>query len=172
MLYRCINPNCPHFCPPCEMTESEYLGCTKTTPCPIGEADYFYQCNEEKEFFCLIVGSRSFTDYLTFRKCVDHLLQKKLKKEIVIVTGGADGTDTMAERYAKEKKYQLLVMKADWESGKKAGYERNERMHAFISEKQDKGVIAFWDGKSNGTHHSFELARRYGNQIKIISTEK
>lgn len=175
MMYRCINQNCPHYSEPCEISTAAYdTRCIRyTTPCPIGEYDYFQLVNDDDEFFCMVVGSRTFTNYVIFCRKMDKLLQNKLKKTIVIVTGGAEGTDAMAERYAKERGYQLLIMRADFNSyGKKAGYIRNERMHKYISEKEDRAVVAFWDGKSKGTAHSFELAKKYNNQIRIIHCEK
>lgn len=100
---------------------------------------------------------------------MDKLLQNKQKKTIVIVTGGAEGTDSLAERYAKERGYQLLIMRANWsEEGNAAGYNRNEKMHRYISVKEDRAVVAFWDGSSKGTKHSFRLAEKYKNQLRVI----
>lgn len=74
-----------------------------------------------------------------------------------------------AEKYASDHNYHLIVFEAQWdEYGKKAGYIRNEQMHKYISSKPDRGVVAFWNGKSTGTSQNFELARKYGNQIRII----
>lgn len=119
----------------------------------------------------LIVGSRSFSGYEIFRKKVDTLLQNKLEKSITIISGGADGADKLAEKYAKERGFRLIVMPANWEEdGKSAGYKRNVRMHKYIATKEDRAVIAFWDGQSKGTQHSFELAKKYGNPIRVIKT--
>lgn len=170
-MYRCIHKNCPHYAEPCEITELEYEArfSRYSTPCPVGEPDCFIQVDEENEFFCLIVGSRTFVDYELFCKKVDKLLQNKVHKSIVIVSGGAEGADSLAEKYADEKGYQCLVFQAAWkEEGKKAGRIRNEKMHKFISQKADRAVIAFWNGHSVGTTHSFEFAEKYGNQIRII----
>lgn len=58
---------------------------------------------------------------------------------------------------------------AQWdEFGKKAGFIRNEQMHRYIASKQDRGVIAFWDGESKGTFQSFDLSKKYNNQIRVI----
>lgn len=165
MIYRCYLKSCPHFAPPCEF-EDERLA-----KCPIGEIDnlgFEEIYNPENEFFCLVVGSRSFMDYEKFSEIMDKTLESKKNKRIIIVSGGADGTDSLAERYAKEKGYKLYVIKADWGCGAKAGYIRNVEMHRFIAEHEDRGCIAFWDGKSKGTQHSFELAAKYKNQIRII----
>lgn len=125
--------------------------------------DYF------NPFYCLVVGSRGFNDYDTMCKVLDHLLSNK--KYIVIVSGGAKGADTLAERYANDRGYRLKVFKANWDKhGKSAGYKRNEQMHLYLSAPSDKerGVVAFWDGQSKGTAHNFELAIQYNNPIKIF----
>ena len=119
-----------------------------------------------ENFYCLIVGSRSFTDYNLFCFYVDHILSNK--KNIIIVSGGAKGTDSLAKSYAYEKGYQYVEFQADWSAGKSAGYERNVKMHKYISQFEDRGIIAFWDGKSNGTAHSFKLAEIYNNPIRKI----
>lgn len=175
MLYRCLNHNCPHFAEPCEISEVEYetRSMRYTSPCPVGEHDCFLLVNEENEFFCLIVGSQIYTDYGVFSEKMDKLLQNKLQKSIVLVSDGEDEIGTMTERYAKDKDYQLLIFRADRDTdGKRAGYIRNEKMHKFISEKSDRAVVSFWNGVSKGAAHSFELAKKYDNQIRIIKTQK
>lgn len=118
-------------------------------------------------FHCLIVGSRGYTDYASFKAKCDALLAGKT--DIEIVSGGASGTDAMAERYARELGYPLQIFPADWSRyGKRAGYVRNREMHAYISTFPERGVIAFWDGQSKGTAQSFALAKEFDNPIRII----
>lgn len=171
MIYRCYNV-CSHFSQPCEFSSDEMeMMLSRGSVCPIGEDEkYIMEIREEwNEFFCLIVGSRIFSDYDLLAEKTDKLLQNKQGKDITIVSGGAKGADKLAEKYAKERGYRLIVMPANWDrEGKSAGYKRDVRMHEFISKKEDRGVIAFWDGKSKGTQHSFELAKRYGNPIRVI----
>lgn len=84
-------------------------------------------------------------------------------------SGGGGNTDKYAERYATEHNYHLIVFPAQWdEFGKKAGFIRNEQMHRYIASKQDRGVIAFWDGESKETFQSFDLSKKYNNQIRVI----
>lgn len=45
-----------------------------------------------------IVGSRDFTDYEFFKTKVEYLLQN-IKEEIIIVSGGAKGVDSLANQY-------------------------------------------------------------------------
>ena len=118
-------------------------------------------------FHCLIVGTRGYADYASFKAKCDALLIDKA--DIEIVSGGASGTDTLAERYAHEHGYSLQVFPADWSRyGKRAGYVRNREMHSYISTFADRGVIAFWDGKSRGTAQSFALAKEFDNPLRII----
>lgn len=121
-------------------------------------------------FYCLIVGSRGYTDYASFKAKCDALLADKT--DIEIVSGGASGTDAMAERYARELGYSLQIFPADWSRyGKRAGYVRNREMHSYISTHADRGVIAFWDGASKGTAHSFSLAKEFDNPLRVIRVD-
>lgn len=169
MIYRCMK-KCAEVDCPCEFTTSEMdkmLG--RSTCCPMGEDDYFDLVDETNEFYCLVVGSRTFNNYSLLKERLDYLLNNKMNKHIVIVSGGANGADTLAERYAREHHFELVVFPADWDkNGRGAGYIRNEVMHKFIATKEDRGVVAFWDGKSKGTSHSFELSTKYNNPIKIV----
>jgi len=110
-----------------------------------------------------IVGSRSFNNYKLLKNEID-----KFKKEYhitEIVTGGAKGADVLAEKYAKENNIKLTVFYPDWNKyGKKAGFIRNDKIWQYA----DIG-IAFWDGKSKGTQHSFKLAeKKYNKKLKVI----
>ena len=168
MIWRCMK-KCNEVDCPCELSTYEMdtmIG--KSTPCPIGQDNYFDMIDETNEFYCLIVGSRNFNEYELMKEKLDFLLKNKQEKHIVIVSGGANGADALAEKYAREYHYELVVFPADWTKGKSAGYIRNDKMHKFIATKEDRGVVAFWDGQSKGTTHSFELAKKYNNPLKLI----
>lgn len=122
-------------------------------------------------FYCLIVGSRTFNDYELLKRKTDYFLQNY--QDIVIVSGGARGADTLAKKYAQEKEYKYIEFTADWNThGKSAGYIRNEQMHKFLSEHKLRGCIVFWDGNSKGTKHNFALAKKYTTPIKIVYVDK
>ena len=111
-----------------------------------------------------IVGSRTFNDYETFKKELQIFLKEQSIKKFEIVSGGAYGADKLAERYAKEYNVPIKIFSAEWDKyGKKAGYIRNKK----IWEYADLG-IAFWDGKSKGTQHSFKLAKDFNKYLKIV----
>lgn len=107
-----------------------------------------------------VVSSRTFKNYTILKNELD-ILDFKIEK---IISGGALGADSLAERYAKDKKITLQVLKPNWKKyGKRAGYLRNKDI-VNVSEM----VIAFWDGESKGTKHSITLAREKGIPVKIV----
>lgn len=101
-----------------------------------------------------IVGSREFDDYgLLIESIFDVLALQEIRQ---VVSGGAKGADSLAERFAKDFNIPLVVHKANWNKyGKAAGMIRNKT----IVEDSDF-VIAFWNGKSRGTKNSIELANK------------
>lgn len=136
----------------------------------------FHVCNKCdnktcEAFFCLVVGSRNFDNYDLLKKKLDRILRNQ--KKVFIISGGAKGADTLAEKYAIEKGYYFKVFPADWNKhGKSAGYIRNTQMHDFISRFLNRGIVAFWDGKSEGTKQNFDLAKKYCTPIRIIRFDK
>jgi hypothetical protein len=108
----------------------------------------------------IIAGSRDFDNYNELCKFCDYVLQNQ--KEIEIVSGTARGADQLGEKYAIEREYPIKQFPADWSIGKSAGYIRNEEMAKYAD-----ALIAFWDGKSKGTEHMINLAKKYKLKIKI-----
>ena len=104
-----------------------------------------------------VVGSRNFTNY-------DQLSEELSKYNIhEIVSGGAIGADSLAERYALEWEIPIRIFKPDWSTGRGAGLARN----TDIINAADI-IIAFWDGISTGTKDSINKAKKAGKQLIII----
>lgn len=109
-----------------------------------------------------IIGSRGYENYAQFEATLD-LKHKDITK---IVSGGARGVDSMAERYALEHNIELVVFPADWDRyGKSAGYRRNVDIVNAAEH-----VIAFWDFQSKGTKHSLNLAQQANKPYTIYLT--
>jgi len=109
-----------------------------------------------------IIGSRSFEDY--------ELMKSILIKYSIgeIVSGGAEGADTLAERFADEYNIKKTIFQPDYiKYGKKAPLVRNRQ----IVDYADK-VVAFWDGESKGTKYTINYAKKKGKQINVIFSEK
>lgn len=110
-----------------------------------------------------VVGSRHYTDYEDF--CIHlydtiHAWGIKLR-DMVIISGGAQGADSLAERFARENDVQIEIFRADWKKhGRAAGPIRNK----LIIEKADY-VLAYPMRDSNdkcispGTMNSISLAK-------------
>jgi hypothetical protein len=113
----------------------------------------------------IIAGGRDFNNYELLREKCDIILSNQ--KELVIVSGRASGADSLGERYAKEKGYEMELFPADWKKyGKSAGYVRNSEM-AEVAES----LIAFWDGKSRGTKNMIDIAKNKGLKVRIVNYE-
>ena len=103
----------------------------------------------------IIAGSRDFKDYAFLKKMVDKLY---LNGDIEIVSGGAQGADSLGERYAKEKGYTIKRFPANWELyGKSAGPIRNRQMAVYADH-----LIAFPVGVSKGTSSMINEAGKLG----------
>lgn len=112
-----------------------------------------------------VVGSRTFNEYPLL---CEHLAEYEDLTHIV--SGGARGADSLAQRYAEEKGLNMTVHLPDWDKyGKSAGFRRNQ----YIVDEAD-AVIAFWDGNSVGTKHTIDITRKtqkYLNIVRVNSEE-
>ena len=110
----------------------------------------------------IIAGGRDFSDYERLSERVLHILSAQ--DQVTIVCGEARGADSLGKRLACEKGWKLLSFPADWDKyGKAAGYKRNEEMA-----RNADALIAFWDGKSRGTKHMIDLAKKHNLQTRIV----
>lgn len=108
-----------------------------------------------------IVGSRDYSDIEQARKIFKNFFKAHTKE---IISGGADGADSIGASLASENDITLTEHRPDWQKhGKAAGMVRNK---LIIDDCHM--VLAFWDGKSKGTANSLGHARRQGKPTFII----
>ncbi len=113
-----------------------------------------------------VVGSRGYNDYETFSLLMDKLISNYPADSVRLVSGGAtSGADQLAVQYANEVGLHLSQYLPDWTQGNGAGYARNVTIWNYA----DIG-IAFWDGRSSGTAHSFEIAARQRKKLYVVHT--
>lgn len=108
----------------------------------------------------LVTGSRSIAD-------ID--ISKYLKNIDVLLTGGAKGVDSLAITYAEKNGIKHIEVLPNYAKYHRAApVIRDEEMV-----KKCERVIAIWDGKSKGTKHTIDFAKKYGKPIAvyIISDE-
>ena len=106
----------------------------------------------------LIVGSRS------IKKCD---LEKYIPDGVtMIITGGADGIDALAEKYADQKHLSKLILRPQYNLYRKfAPLKRNEEMVDLC----DMALIV-WDGHSNGTKYTLNYAEKKGKKVILAKT--
>jgi len=110
-----------------------------------------------------VIGSRDFNNYKQLEIILDEL--KDYITITCIISGGANGADSLAEIYAKKNNIPTEIYKPDWKKyGKGAGFIRN----TTIWDNSNIG-IAFWDGKSKGTAHSFNIAKKQKKDLYIFN---
>ncbi len=110
----------------------------------------------------IVAGTRTFNDYEFLKSTLDHLLSNTTE-EVIIVSGKARGADSLGERYAKEKGYEVKEFPADWSIGKSAGPKRNEEMAKYGTH-----LVAFWDQMSPGTWNMIQVAKKNGLNVRVI----
>ena len=131
--------------------------------------------------YIAVIGSRYWNDYDFFLDKIRHYT-KNIKEDITFVSGAADsGADALIKKFCEEHDVPLIEYPAAWtdiegkqpyEIGtrkdgtkyyKSAGFDRN----ISIIAKADF-VLAFWNGRSNGTKHGIGLAKGTGKPLRIV----
>lgn len=115
----------------------------------------------------IVCGSRHWTDRKAIAdKLYDVVTERNLRfPDPVIVHGAAKGADRLCEDEAGKAGLLVEAHPADWEAhGKRAGLIRNEQM----AELGAVLCVAFWDGRSTGTAHMMDTARRHGIPVEVV----
>jgi predicted Rossmann fold nucleotide-binding protein DprA/Smf involved in DNA uptake len=111
-----------------------------------------------------IVGHRDYTNYGHFRKIMKDWASKYGLPNMII-SGGARGVDTLAEKYAREKQIPIMIWHARWRRyGRAAGPRRNAKIVGACDH-----VVAFLHPKSRGTKNTIEIAEKEGKPTTIIN---
>lgn len=109
----------------------------------------------------IVAGSRGFFEYDLMSRELDKLFNESKQfagHNIKIISGMADGADSLAIRYADERKLTKILFPANWKRfSRVAGFLRNEDMLSVATH-----LVVFWDGTSSGTNHMIEIAKAKG----------
>lgn len=120
----------------------------------------------DQEFKLIVAGSRGFDDYELMTRVLIAMGDVEFAdRQVSIVSGMAKGADALAVRFAQEHGVKLYKFPANWTGlGKKAGFIRNTQMGNFAD-----GLVAFWDGQSNGTKHMIEYMQKLKKLTCVIT---
>jgi|SRR6218665_814094 len=105
-----------------------------------------------------VIGGRNFNNYELLKSTLDAIPDIS-----EIVSGGAKGTDTLGEKYAREKGIPTKIFKPNWKLGPHAGDLRG----IAIIDNADH-VVAFWDGQSRGTKYALNYAREKKLTVQVV----
>ena len=104
----------------------------------------------------LIAGSRSIKEFDLSPYITDDV--------DTILTGGADGIDKLAEKYADSHGIEKIIIKPNYTRFSRAApLKRNEE----LVRKCDKALV-IWDGKSKGSKHTADYARKLNKEVLVI----
>ncbi len=107
----------------------------------------------------LIAGSRGITDF--------NLAQHIPPEATVIISGGAKGIDTLAEKYADEHGLEKIIIKPNYPKYHRgAPLKRDEEMVELADE-----VIVIWDGASKGSKYTADYAKKKNKPVTVIEVK-
>ena len=108
----------------------------------------------------LVIGSRSIRNFD---------LSEYISKDVeTIISGGADGIDSLAEIYADTHRLSKYIIRPRYDLyGRVAPLKRNEEMINIAD-----FVLIIWDGCSKGTKHSIEYAKKTNKPYTLITLTK
>ena len=104
----------------------------------------------------LVVGSRSITDFD---------LSAYISADVdTIISGGASGIDSLAEKYADLHRLSKYVVRPRYDLyGRAAPIRRNEQMVDMAD-----AVLVVWDGRSRGSQYILKYAGKRNRPLKIV----
>lgn len=112
-----------------------------------------------------VIGSRKFENYDQMKRVLHGILLP----DDELVSGGAMGADSMAQRFAKEEGRVIHIYYPNWRLGRSAGFERNQR----IVENSDL-VVAFYARhhyRAGGTGNTVSAALREDLEVMEFEEE-
>ena len=117
--------------------------------------------SSDEPFRLMISGSRTITDKEFIFGELDKVYAEH--RNLVLISGGAKGADTIAEQWAESHNLVIEQHKPNWKQhGRGAGIIRNKEM-VLASDF----VVIFWDGKSRGTKSVIDFCKKQEKPHKI-----
>ena len=104
----------------------------------------------------LIVGSRSITNFD---------LSPYISADVdTIISGGAEGVDSLAEQYADLHRLSKYILRPRYDLyGRSAPLKRNEKMVDLAD-----AVLIVWDGHSKGAQFTLKYAKKINKPFTLV----
>lgn len=109
-----------------------------------------------------VLGSRQHPNLEKVHEQLDQLLPRK---DLIVVTGGAAGVDTLAYRWCGKHNIFCAVIVPDYH--RYPGYMAPIMRNQIIAEIADEALI-FWDGSSTGTKNAIESFKKRDKPVKVF----
>lgn len=110
-----------------------------------------------------IVGSRGFTNRTVIEQAIRRWMVNS-PEGVTIVSGGANGADSIGEAIAKDLSLPTIIHLPDWSQGRGAGFARNK----LIVRDADVVLAFFAPGpRSNGTANTVAQAKIAGKRVFV-----
>ena len=108
----------------------------------------------------LIAGSRSIKDFDLAPYIPDGVDE--------IISGGAGGVDTLAEKYADDHRISKRIIRPKYNLYKRAApIKRNEEMVQIADT-----VLVIWDGDSKGTLSTINFAKKQNKPTTVVNLKE
>ena len=104
----------------------------------------------------LIIGSRNIKDF--------DLSLYVPKETDTIISGGADGIDSLAEQYADRHRLSKYILRPRYDLYRRAApLKLNEQMVDLADT-----VLVIWDGRSKGTQYTLKYTQKVNKPLTVI----
>lgn len=115
--------------------------------------------SDKKDWRLAVVGSRSFTDVDLMTIVLMEMLARQ-RGDLTIISGDAEGAETIAEAVAESLGIKTIVFRLSWSVyGKRARFIKNKQI---VDESDAIAVFYGLDGESRDAAHTLRLARFEG----------
>lgn len=120
----------------------------------------------------IIAGPRSFTDKSFVEMWIRRIIYQVVPLmacwdgDLKIISGMAQGVDTIGYLYAKENGYDPIERPYPPGSGKRGGPMRN-----VVMAKECDFALVFWDGQSKGTRDLINRLLAFGKPFHLVMVD-
>lgn len=119
---------------------------------------------ESKLKAVIIAGGRDFNDSDLLARSLTQYEEETGNTIETVITGMALGADLLGRKWAREQERNVIELPAQWNLyGRSAGFMRNGQMAKIADE-----LIAFWDGKSRGTHDMIKKMETRNKPVLVV----